>query len=121
LVSGVKGARSTTTVSSEKKRLGVEGGADRWAPPVGMKRKRKRKKSRERGCGLRPAGLPHWLGHFASGWPSWFPDSFFKTIFFFLLFFSVFSFSLYLLHFLLQITSNQKGKFSINQKNNMKQ
>jgi hypothetical protein len=51
LVSGVKGARSTVTVSSEKKRLGVEGRADRWGPPIGVKRKRKRKKERraERG------------------------------------------------------------------------
>jgi hypothetical protein len=39
---------------------GVEGGADRWGPPVSMKRKRKRKKSRERG---KPgwAGLVWWL------------------------------------------------------------
>jgi hypothetical protein len=36
-----------TTVSSERKRPEVEGEADRWGPPVGVKRKEKKKKEKE--------------------------------------------------------------------------
>jgi hypothetical protein len=38
-----------------------EEGADRWGPPVGVKRKEKRKKEEQReGCGLRPARVGFW-------------------------------------------------------------
>jgi hypothetical protein len=98
-------------VSSEKKRLGVEGGADRWGLPVGVKRKRKRKKSRERGCGLRPAGLARWLGRFASGWPSWLPDPFFKN--YFLLSFILFYFLLFFISFAFFTSNHFKPKRKI--------
>jgi hypothetical protein len=53
----------TPAVSSEEKRLEVEGGADRWVPP-GSERER------ETGLGwLGWAGLL--VGIWAPGWPRW--------------------------------------------------
>jgi hypothetical protein len=46
------GVTSASSVSREKRGNDRRDDADRWVPPIGVKRKRKRKKGRERGSGV---------------------------------------------------------------------
>jgi hypothetical protein len=79
------GVTPASSVSREKRGNGGGDDADRWVPPIGVKRKRKRKKGRERGSGVL-------LG-------CCFGPAQVAEIFFFWIFSFVFCFASYLLYF----------------------
>jgi hypothetical protein len=81
-VKGIEeGSNSGRRFPVEEVTTEVEGGADRWGPPVGVKRKGKEKEGKaERGCGLRPAGLLLGLGPRVR--PSWAVPFFFPPFLF---------------------------------------